>query len=227
MIEYKLAVRAFQKECSAMSHSKSKNLGFVRDFESEKRDDDLQLLTIIEKQVQGVLGEVQYIAETIETHKKVAPVEDVEAKIKKSYEKIKKLMNPENADPNMALEGDANRRTSGGIDVEQNPLIKEMGGMPLEDISPEWREQVEGKILDKAELENLVNNKLKNRVELANKLKAKNKLKSQPKMRAGQQMMPQFKKIQETIKYILKNAPEPQPAPAPKPTTVPRPPGYG
>lgn len=200
-------------------------MGFVRDFESEKREDDLQLLTIIEKQVQGVLGEVQYIAETIETHKKVAPVEDIEAKIKKSYEKIKKLMNPENADPNLA-ETNANRRTSGGIDVEQNPLIKEMGGMPLEDISPEWREQIEGKLLDKSELENLVNNKLKNRVELANKLKAKNKPTAQPKLRAGQQITPKFKKIQETLKYILKEAPEP-PAPAPKPLSVPRPPGYG
>ena len=215
------------KECSVMSHSKSNNLGFVRDFESEKRDDHLQLLSTIEKQVQGVLGEVQYIVETIKTHKKVAPVEDIEAKIKKSYQKIKQLMNPENADPNMALEGDANRRTSGGIDVEKNPLIKEMGGMPLEEISSEWREQVEGEILDKTELENLVNNKLKNRVELANKLQAKNKLKSQPKMRMGQQIVPHFKRIQQTIKYILKNAPEPQPVPAPRPNTVPRPPGYG
>ncbi len=143
---------------------KRKNLGFVRDFELEKRDDDLQLLTTIEKQVQGVLGEVQYITETIDTHKKIAPVEDIEAKIKESYKKIKKLMNSENVDPSIALEGNANRRTSGGIDVEKNPLIKEMGGMPLENISSEWREQIEGKILDKAELQNLVNKKLKNTV---------------------------------------------------------------
>ncbi|MBP9764689.1 MAG: hypothetical protein KBD03_05145 [Gammaproteobacteria bacterium] len=206
---------------------KRKNLGFVRDFEFEKRDDDLQLLTTIEKQVQGVLGEVQYITETIDTHKKIAPVEDIEAKIKESYKKIKKLMNSENVDPSIALEGNANRRTSGGIDVEKNPLIKEMGGMPLENISSEWREQIEGKILDKAELENLVNKKLKNRAKLANQLKEKNKLKSQPKMRAGQQITPKFKKIQmqETLKYILKE--EPKPIPAPKPPPVPRPFGYG
>jgi hypothetical protein len=206
---------------------KRKNLGFVRDFELEKRDDDLQLLTTIEKQVQGVLGEVQYITETIDTHKKIAPVEDIEAKIKESYKKIKKLMNSENVDPSIALEGNANRRTSGGIDVEKNPLIKEMGGMPLENISSEWREQIEGKILDKAELENLVNKKLKNRAKLANQLKEKNKLKSQPKMRAGQQITPKFKKIQmqETLKYILKE--EPKPIPAPKPPPVPRPFGYG
>lgn len=210
-----------------MSHEKGKNLGFVRDFESAKREDDLQLLTVIEKQVAGVLGEVQYIAETIETHKKIAPVEDVEAKIKKSYEKIKQLMNPENADPNMEAESNANRRTSGGISVEQNPLIKEMGGMPLENISPEWREQVEGKVLDKAELENLVNKKLKNRVELANKLKAKHKLNAQPKLRVGQEITPKFKTIRATIRYIVKEAPKPMPAPAPKPLTVPRPPGYG
>ncbi len=211
-----------------MSRLRGKNLGFVRDFESEKRDDDLQLLTTIEKQVQGVLGEVQYITETIETHKKVAPIENIEAKIKESYEKIKKLMNPENADPNMALEGEANRRTSGGINVEKNPLIKEMGGMPLENISDEWREKIEGeKILDKAELENLVNKKLKNRAELANKLKAKNRLKSQPKMRVGQQITPKFTKIQmkETLKYILRE--EPKPMPAPKLPPVPRPFGHG
>ena len=136
-------------------------------------------------------------------------------------------MNSENVDPSIALEGNANRRTSGGIDVEKNPLIKEMGGMPLENISSEWREQIEEKILDKAELENLVNKKLKNRAKLANQLKEKNKLKSQPKMRAGQQITPKFKKIQmqETLKYILKE--EPKPIPAPKPPPVPRPFGYG
>ncbi len=217
-----------EEECHSVSHEREKNLEFARDFESRKREDDLQLLTGIDTQVEGVLSRIQAIAETIATHKESGyAVENVEAIIKRYYEEIKQLMNPENADPNMVLEANANSRASGSIHVEQNPFIKEMGGMPLENISSEWQEQVEGKILDKAELENLVNKKLKNRVELANKLKAKHKLNAQPKLRVGQEITPKFKKIQETLKYILKEAPEPMPAPAPKPLTVPRPPGYG
>ncbi len=197
----------------------SSPVGFMKNFEEQKREDDLNLLTTIEKQTQGVLAELQYIAELLETNKNVAPVENLSAKIKAAYEKIKAYLDPQaNPEQNMALE--TNKRNVGGIQVEQNPLIKEMGGLPLEVISSEWSQIIEGTILDKTELENLVNKKLKDRVELANRLKLQNKLTNQPKMKVGQAITPKFKKIQNTVKYILKEMPPP-PKPAPTPTIAP------
>lgn len=210
-----MTVNRSGKEPPSGTHSAPPSMGFLRDVEAQQREDELQLLTTVEKQVQGVLAAVQYIAEILSTNKTVAPVENINAKIKAAYEKIKALLNPD-IDPDQVLE-EVKRRTSGGINLEQNPLIKEMGGMPLEVISAEWSELIEGQILDKAELENMVNNKLKNRVELANRLKAKN----QPKLRASPQMTPKFQKIRETLKYILKEMPPP-PRPAPR-TTIPPP----
>jgi hypothetical protein len=200
------------------------SIALMKNFEEQKREDDLNLLSIIDKQVQGVLGELQYIAEILETNKNVAPVENLNTKIKAAYEKIKAYLDPNtNLEQVMAIE--ANRRTVGGIQLEQNPLVKDMGGLPLEVISSEWSQVVAGKILDKAELENLVNKKLKDRVELANRLKLQHKLSNQPKMKIGHAITPKFKKIQNTVKYILKEMPPP-----PKPTparviTPPRP--YG
>jgi len=194
----------------------SSSIGFMKTFEEQKREEDLQLITDVERQVGGVLAEIQYIAKLLEDNKKMAPVEDLPSKIRKSYEKIKKLLNPENA-AQQELGPEANKRTSGGIQLEENPLIKELGGMPLEEISPEWQEVIEGTILDKAELENLVNKKLKDRVELANKLKAQNKLTNQPKMKAapGPAIKPQYEKLQQTLKLIFKEMPPP-PTPTPQ-----------
>ena len=189
-------------------------------------DADQILLAAIEKQVEGVLGSVQRIAELLETHKTVAAVEDLHQKINSEVQKIRALLNPEQSpDQNQVLEN--GRRSLGGIEVEKNPLINEMGGMPLEVISPEWQDAMQN-MLDKTELENMVNNKLKDRVELANKLKLglKNKLAASPKMHAAPSspaLTPKFKKIQNTIKYIVKNIPRPD---EPKPT-APRPRPYG
>ncbi len=214
-----MVIKQIQNVHSSFGEDKSSlpsSIDFIQKYAAEKQDDDLMLLTTTEKQVQGVLGELQYIREILETNKKVAPVEDMPRKIKVAYEKIKALLNPQNeASLTQDLEN-ANRRTSGGINVEPNPLIKEMGGMPLEVISPEWQELIEGQILDKAELENLVNKKLKDKVDLANKLthKLKNKLTNQPKPKSAPVITPKFeKKLKETLNYILKNTPEP-----PRPT---------
>lgn len=223
--ESKMVTRQKKEEDATAKSNQKKLLEFMQAYQEEKREDDLNLLTAIEKQVHGVLRELQYIAELLGTNKNIAPVENIREKIKAAYEKIKAYLNSEPTEPSATAEG--NRRTAGGIQVEQNPLIKEMGGMPLETISAEWRELVEGTVLDKSELENLINNKLKNRAELANKLtnklKLQNKLAQQPKVKVGQQITPKFKKIQETLKYILKEVPPP-----PKPIhtiTPPRPPG--
>lgn len=201
------------------------SLGFVRNFEEEKREDELNLVSTVERQVNGVLSEVQYIAEILATHTKYkgegVVVENLNEKIRKSMEKIEAYMNPQPGEELTST--NVNRRTSSGanIDVEQNPLIKEMGGMPLEIISPEWDNQSNEKLLDKTELENQVK-KLKDRVKQANELKAKHKLTNKPTAKPGQSLTPKFQKLQQTVKYIARNLPEPpKPAPAPRPTIAP------
>ena len=192
---------------------------FIKNLEAQKKEDDLSVLTMVEKQTQGVLRELQYIAEILETNKNIAPVENLNEKIKAAYEKIKAYLDPHaNLEQVMALE--TNQRTAAGLALEQNPFVRDMGGLPLEVISSEWSQMIENKTLDKAELENLVNKKLKDRVELANRLKLQNKLTSQPKMKVGQPLTPKFQKIQNTLKYILKEIPPP-PTPTPKSTIAP------
>jgi hypothetical protein len=186
-------------------------------------DADQMLLAAIEQQVQGVLGSIQRIAELLETHKTVAPIEELPQKINAEVQKIRSLLTPKQSiNQDQTLEN--GKRSLGGIAIAKNPLINDMGGMPLEVVSPEWQDLMLQNVLDKTELENMVNNKLKDRVDLANKLKLglKNKLAAAPKMRAtpaSPAITPKFKKIQNTIKYIVKNIPKPS---EPKPT-APRP----
>jgi hypothetical protein len=187
------------------------SIKFTQDLLEKKKEEDLYLLDVIQIQTKGVLGELQYIAEIIRTHKTVAEVEDLNAKIKAAYERIKKYLDP-GFTPDQE-EDLSNARNAGGIQLEKNPLVDDLGGMPLEVISSEWQE-LASTVLDKAELKNLINNKLKDRAELANRLKLKNRLGNQPKQRMAQQITPKFEKIQQTLKYILKEIPAP-PAPAP------------
>lgn len=208
-------------------HEKKENLFLSgKEAEEQEKKEDL-FLSGVAKQVEGVLGEVQYISQIIGDNK-VTPVENVNAKIQKSIRKIQDLMNPQyEQDPNMALDA-ANKRSNDGLNLnlEKNPLLNEMGGMPLEDISPEWNELIEGQVLDKAELENLVNKKLKDKVEqaneLKNQLKARNRPTSQPKLKAAAKFTPKFEKIKQAMKYIMKEMPPP-PAPAPAPRFNPSP----
>ena len=193
--------------------------------EQDKRDN--LFLSAIDQPVAGVLSEVQYISQIIGDNK-VTPVENINAKIQKAIKKIQDLMNPAyDQNPDMALDS-ANQNANDGINIqlEQNPLLNEMGGMPLEDISPEWSELIESPVLDKTELENLVNKKLKDKVEQASELQNKLKLKSQPsnklKPKAAPKFTPKFEKIQQAMKYIIKEMPPP-PAPAPAPRFNPSP----
>ncbi len=190
----------------------------------KNKQDDLFLLSAMDQQIQGVLAEINYIAITLQTNKKV-PVEDMAQKIKRALQKIKKYLtqdpaNTAEADPN------ANQAPAGGIQLEKNPLIEDLGGMPLESISSEWQDEMSN-VLDKTELENLIKNKLKdklkNRERLANRLKIGAKPQNAPK--PGAAMTPKFKAIEQTVKYILKEMPAP-PAPAPRETPRPRPAGF-
>ena len=190
----------------------------------KNKQDDLFLLSVVDQQIQGVLEQINYIAITLKTNKKV-PVEDMSQKIKKALQKIKSYLNE---DPSAKQEADLgpNQSPAGGIQLENNPLIDDLGGMPLESISGEWQDLVEefSNILDKAEIENLIKNKLKDKLEnrerLANRLKIGAKLKNVAK--PGVAMTPKFKQIEQTVKFILKEMPAP-PAPAPRETPLPRP----
>lgn len=205
-----------------------KDRGMFTQKEAEEQDKrDELFLTGVDGQVSGVLSEVQYITQIIGDNK-VAPVENIDGKIKKAIKKIKDLMNPEyEQNPDMAVDA-ANRSSNDGInlELEKNPLLNEMGGMPLEDISPEWKELLDTQTLDKAELENLVNKKLKEKVEqaneLKNKLKAKNRATNKLQQKSAPKFTPKFQKIQQAMKYIIKEMPPP-PAPAPAPRFNPSP----
>ncbi len=198
-----------------------KDLGMFTQKEAEEQDKrDELFLSGVDGQVRGVLGEVQYITQIIGDNK-VAPVENIDGKIKKAIKKIKDLMNPEyEQSPDMAVDA-ANRSSNDGInlELEKNPLLNEMGGMPLEDISPEWKELLDNQTTDKAELENLVNKKLKEKVEqaneLKNKLKARNRATNKLQQKSAPKFTPKFQKIQQAMKYIIKEMPPP-PAPAPR-----------
>jgi hypothetical protein len=201
--------------------------GFETDIQSSK--EDLFLLDAMNQQINGVLGQFQTIIELLDTHKKVAPVEDIQREVKKALKKIQALLNQE---PGVEAELSAQASNNGGasLGLEVNPLIEDMGGMPLEAIASDWETFAEeAGISDKAELENMVKKikdklqeKFKNKARLANRLKATNKpsLKNAPK--PGQTMTPKFKQVQAVLKYILKETPAP-PAPAPRIIEAPRP----
>lgn len=187
-------------------------------------DQDLLNLTVIDQHIQDVLTEINTIATMIKTNKKI-PIEDLHQKIKKALQKIKQLLNQ-----NPALEQEASlsqaQSAMRDLGLEENPLIDDLGGMPLEVISNEWSEfdaEVTN-VLDKTELENLIKKKLKNREELANRLKNSPALKNQPQNapKAAPAITPKF---EQTIQYIYKEMPPP-PAPtppAPKATRLLRP----
>lgn len=197
-------------------------LSFVRMKLMNTSKDDLSLFKALDEQIQGVLDQINYIAITLQTNKKV-PVEDMPRKIKKALQKIKSYLSQDpSAEQEATLNANQNQSAAGGIQLEKNPLIDDLGGMPLESISSEWQDLAEEfDVLDKAELENLVKNKLKdklkNRERLANRLKIGAKPQNAPK--PGAAMTPKF---QETLKYILKEMPAP-PAPVPRETPLPRP----
>lgn len=137
-------------------------------------------------------------------------------KIKDAYNRIQAYMAAENQ---AELDAIANKRDSGGINLEQNPLIRDLGGLPLEIISSEWAENVSN-VLDKTELQNLIRNKLQAKLKLAAQLRARNKPTNQPKP-ASPAITPKYKKLEKTLDNILKAIPQPEPEPRPAPIFTP------
>jgi len=166
-------------------------IGFQRELEDQKREDHLNLLTEAEREVSQLFGILQRVSELI-GHQDIAPVENIDKKLEEAYKKIHAYLNPkEGVEASEAL----GKKQQSGISLEKHPLLEEMGGMPLEQISPEWGELLsdEKSTLDKAEVENKLKNKLKQKHALMNKLQNELKLKSQPKFQ------PAVKKINELV----------------------------
>ncbi len=150
--------------------------------------------------------------------------------MKKALKKIQALLEQT---PGVDAEADLNAKasnTAGVSGLEANPLIEDLGGMPLEAIASDWETFAqEAGISDKAELENMIKKikeklqaTFKNRATLANRLKISNKPSFKNTPKPGQAMTPKFKQVQEVLKYILKETPAP-PAPAPRMRELPRP----
>ena len=206
--------------------------GFETAIQTQK--EDLFLLDAMNQQINGVLEQIQYIVALLGTHKNIAPVEDLQQAIKKALKKIQALLQQE---PGVEAEmdnGPTQQNTGADLGLEANPLIEDLGGMPLESIAAEWQDFAkEAGISDKAELENMLNKikdklqaKFKNRARLANRLKMSQKPSLTNAPKPGQAMTPKFKQVQEVLKYILKETPAP--APEPRPYERPRPfPGGG
>ncbi len=203
--------------------------GFETEIQASKAD--LFLLDAMDQQINEVLGQFQHIVTVLETHKKVGSVEDLQREIKKALKKIEARLNQEpGAEQDADLGLNASNRGGSDLGLEANPLIDDLGGMPLEAIASDWEAFAkEAGISDKAELENMLKKikdklqaKFKNRARLAQRpgMSPKPSPKNAPK--PGQGMTPQFKQVQEVLKYILKETPAP-PAPAPRMYEAPRP----
>lgn len=204
--------------------------GFEADIQGSK--EDLFLLDALDQQINGVLEQIQYIVDLLATHKTVAPVEDLQREIKKALNKIQDRLNQA---PGVERDTDqpVNAPAGGPSGLEANPLIEDMGGMPLEAIASDWESfAAEAGIRDKAELENMVKKikdklqaKLKHKARLSHRMKLSNKPSLRHTAKPGQSMTPKFKQVkqlQAALKYILKETPAP-PAPAPRIHEVPRP----
>jgi hypothetical protein len=161
-------------------------LGYRTPVALQAQKDEMKRLKAANQFIGGVFGEFHNIQELVGLNK-VAEVEDLEGKIKKSYEKIQKYLSQyENGEE---LERGQQAKMSGdSISLEVHPELQDMGGMPLEldKLDKEFLDElgISG-IQDKTELENQkrnkneLKNKLQNRLKLAAKLQ--NDLKSQPK----------------------------------------------
>lgn len=202
-----------------------------------KRVDDLQVLTRLE-QVMGVVFDALKDINLIQGHQNIAPVEDIEERLKENHKKIeeylRKIDEPEasqEASLAMGGPGGAGGRSSvdAAISLEEHPLLPKQGGMPIEQISPEWRQEAEGvaNLQDKAELQNQLKNKLKNKLAFAmgqvKELQAK--LVNKPKMQPMNDLILKYKETLDLkVKPILQEVPELTPAPR-RQIEPPRPPG--
>lgn len=202
-----------------------KPLGFGRTLEQEK--ESLYLLTSAEQEINRFLALLKEMQKLIGIQKMTKKVKDFEKKMDQLNKKIEEYLNPKKG---ASLEQPAlgSRRSSGGPNVEEHPLLDPMTGLPPDVLSPEWNDELsevaaDEKLQDKAELENKLKNRLKAKHELVAKLKNELKIAAKarptPGMKRANELVVQYTKtLDNKIKHVLKPEPE---APAPRPERPP------
>lgn len=183
------------------------------------------------------LGEMNYIGKLL-GHQKIATVKDLKQKIEAAHQRIEKYLAPQALEaPGAAEEAKAGRRQGDEIPIEKHPLLADLGGMALEidKLDRAWAEELgllESKnVLDKAELQNQIKNKLqaklKQALELNNRLRQRLANTPQPKLKeAAKHVNKMVVKYEETLKLLKRpilqpEAPRERPSwtpPTPKPT---------
>ncbi len=156
-------------------------LGHKTPVSLQAQKDEMKRLQAANQFIGGVFGELHNIQELVSLNA-VAPVENLEEKIKKGYEKIQKHLNQYEKGESLE-QGQQAKQSSDSIPLEAHPELQDMGGMPLEldKLDQEFLDALglSDNIQDKSEIENKLKEKLQNRLKLAAKLQ--NDLKAQPK----------------------------------------------
>jgi len=224
-----------------MSDKKSRTqppnfLGYKSTGDAFAKKDELKRLNAANEVISVVLGELQYIQELMGLDK-IAPVEDIEEKVKRSQKKIQDHLN--RYEQGEGLGQEQNQASGPSVPIEQHPFLEDMGGMPLEmdNLDKEFLKELGiTETQDKAEMQNQIKNKLKEKLKNTLKFAAKLSVKLQNDLKNQPQYKPALKQANElVIKYklaleSLKNKPilkpeAPAPAPEPRPAPAPRPPG--
>lgn len=200
-------------------------MGFQIKREEAEKEEDLSRLKAADSLINIVLGEMQYIGKLM-GHRKIAPVEDLEQKVKAAYDRINNHINKREKALEQGVE-EPGQEAKSGPPLEKHPLLPELGGMNLEweKMDREWMKElgVEN-VQDKTEMENKIKEKLQNRIKnalkMANKLqqKIRNKPAFRPVQKQVNQLVAKYKLTLEELKNkpILKpEAPEYRPKVAP------------
>lgn len=201
--------------------STSRGMTFASQIQPQKEKELLRELNEANKVSSFLLAGTHRITDLI-GKAKVATVENLEKKINDIYRRMAEVQDLGPEAQSSLKAGQA------GIVKEQHPELPDLGGMPLEQISAEWMNDLPpdlrdllqtdiSNIQDQAELENVLKNKLRNKLELANQLK--NKLQQQLKERPKETptMTPQLKqRLEQVVKLVEKLEIDNKPRTAPR-----------
>lgn len=199
-------------------------LGYKNPISLQAQKEEMKRLKAANQFIGGVFGELLNIQELVSLNGRVAPVENLEERIKRSYEKIQKYLNQ--YEHGETLEQGQQAKMSGdSIPLESHPELQDMGGMPLEldKIDREFLEELGlDNVQDKTEIENQLKAKLQNRLKLAAKLQndLKNQPKNRPAAKQANELVVKYKMAMDEMKKkpVLKpEAPDYTPHYTPKP----------
>jgi hypothetical protein len=208
-------------------------LGYKSAADESTHKNELQRLKGANQLITILLGELHNIQELMGLNN-IAKVESLEEKIKKGYKKIQQYLSQYEQDPDMELGQQAGAPQS-SLPVEQHPFLEDMGGMLKPDqLDAEFLKELGiNQGLDKAEVKNQAQKKMKDRIQSALKVTSKlqNRLRAQPAFKPGakqsNELLVKYKMALKMLeKPMLKpESPQPDytprntPAPTPKPST--------